>query len=205
MLVDFCQCDPVRHEICRLSSACRRSCWKMPRALMPIAPCLESLRAMTTLDVLLGPVRPQGYNRIIQVDWEYKNDTDTWIRLSDVPWPSWKLGSPARASAASALVEVPGWFLSGHSGLAASPLNVWYVNISTEAPSTTSQAMPRFVINFAPFSFEANSSHSFRATAYFEGSADMLSCRCRVRAVLVQRNGSNICRCILVFARKHTS
>ncbi|OLQ05732.1 hypothetical protein AK812_SmicGene11000 [Symbiodinium microadriaticum] len=53
------------------------------------------------------------YNRIIEVDWEYKNDTT-----------------------AGSLVDT-----------VASP----------------------FVINFAPFSFEANSSHSFRATAYFAG------------------------------------
>lgn len=72
------------------------------------------------------------YNRIIEVDWEYKNDTtDTWIRLSD----------------AGSLVDT-----------VASP----------------------FVINFAPFSFEANSSHSFRATAYFAGAFSSLEENTRV-------------------------
>jgi len=72
------------------------------------------------------------YNRIIEVDWEYKNDTtDTWLRLSD----------------AGSLVDT-----------VASP----------------------FVINFAPFSFEANSSHSFRATAYFAGAFSSLEENTRV-------------------------
>ena len=100
---------------------------------MPIVPCLESLPARhdyTRNRRALGSapaVRKQGYNRIIEVDWEYKNDTtDTWIRLSDAPWHKPQPGNlhewgPPHTAA---LAEVSGWFLSGHSGLAASPLNV---------------------------------------------------------------------------------